>query len=159
MTNSEIPCTCRSSIVEWLLRTGPNIKNVNLGSMTHVTDQTFFNLTEAGCLAKLEDIQIERSASLSLETLNTLLTHCPLIASVGDLANWGRVTGSEMGEMRLIAHEQNLALDLSSHQVLRRFLGMGGEDRKNMVTLMTGPVLERIRMAQEEARNNNNDIE
>ena len=130
--------------------------------MTHVTDQTFVNLTQAGCLTMLEDIQIERSASLSLETLNILLCHCPHIASVGDLANWGHVTGSEMGEMRLIAHEQNLALDLSSHQVLRRFLGMGGEDRKNMVTLMTGPVLERIRMAQEDARGqeiDNNNLE
>ena len=36
--------------------------------------------------------------------------------------------------------------------MLRRFLGMKGEDRRTMVTLMTGPVLERIRMAQEEAR-------
>ena len=37
-------------------------------------------------------------------------------------------------------------------QVLRRFLGMTGEDRKTMVTLLTGPVLERLRMAQEDAR-------
>ena len=48
--------------------------------------------------------------------------------------------------------EQNLPLDLSSHQVLRRFLGLAGEDRRQMVTLMTGPVLERIRLAQQEAR-------
>ena len=48
----------------------------------------------------------------------------------------------------------NLRMQLfeALHQVLRRFLGMKGEDRRTMVTLMTGPVLERIRMAQEEAR-------
>ena len=128
------------------------MKIVHLGSSTHVTDETFHNLAQAGCLSKLEEIQIERSSDLSLETLNTLLCHCPGIKSVGDLANWGHVTGSELGEMRQIVHEQNLALDLSSHQVLRRFLGMTGEDRRHMVTLMTGPVLERIRMAQEDAR-------
>ena len=86
--------------------------------------------------------------------------------------------------MRTICHEQNLALDLSSHQVrtaandcvtvschcvslcvtvsplqvLRRFLGMTGEDRRTMVTLMTGPVLERLRMAQEDARMRGGDI-
>ena len=60
------------------------------------------------------------------------------------------MSGSELGQMRLIAHEQNLALDLSSHQVLRRFLGLAGEDRRHLVTMMTGPVLERIRLAQQE---------
>ena len=37
-------------------------------------------------------------------------------------------------------------------KVLRRFLGLAGEDRRQMMTLMTGPALERIRMAQEDAR-------
>ena len=41
---------------------------------------------------------------------------------------------------------------MSFVQVLRRFLGLTGEDRRTMVTLMTGPVLERLRMAQEDAR-------
>ena len=61
-----------------------------------------------------------------------------------------QVSGSELGQMRLIVHEQNLALDLSSHQVLRRFLGLAGEDRRHLVTMMTGPVLERVRLAQQE---------
>ena len=100
-----------------------------------------------------------------------------IFRSVGDISNWGGVSGSEIGEMRTICHEQNLALDLSSHQVrtaandcvtvshtvsplqvLRRFLGMTGEDRRTMVTLMTGPVLERLRMAQEDARMRGGDI-
>ena len=40
-----------------------------------------------------------------------------ILRSVGDISNWGGVSGSEVGEMRTICHEQNLALDLSSHQV------------------------------------------
>ena len=40
-----------------------------------------------------------------------------MFRSVGDISNWGGVSGSEVGEMRTICHEQNLALDLSSHQV------------------------------------------
>ena len=47
---------------------------------------------------------------------------------------------------------------VSPLQVLRRFLGMTGEDRRTMVTLMTGPVLERLRMAQEDARMRGGDI-
>ena len=134
-----------------MLRACPKVKTVHLGSSTMVSDSMFAELTAAGHLSSLEEIQIERSAQLSLDTLNSLLCHCKHIKSVGDLANWGRVSGSELGEMRLIAHEQNLALDLSSHQVLRRFLGLAGEDRRHLVTMMTGPVLERIRMAQEDA--------
>ena len=142
----------RLSYVEWLLRAGPRLKVVHLGSATQVTDATFGRLVGAGHLAHLEELQVERSPALSLATLDALLGGCPSLRSVGDLANWGGVSGAELGGMRQVCHEQNLALDLSSHQVLRRFLGMKGEDRRTMVTLMTGPVLERIRMAQQEAR-------
>ena len=44
-----------------------------------VTDETFRSLCDAGHLASMEEIQIERSGSLSLETLNTFLCHCPNI--------------------------------------------------------------------------------
>ena len=76
---------------------------------------------------------------------------CCGVSSPESYSAWAGVTGPDLGQMRQIVHEQNLALDLSSHQVLRRFLGLAGEDRRQMVTLMTGPVLERIRLAQQEA--------
>ena len=90
---------------------------IHLGGQTEVSDEMFLSLTEANHLQQLEEIQIERSASLSLRTLNCLLSHCNSIRSVGDLAAWAGVTGQELGEMIQIVHEQNLALDLSSHQV------------------------------------------
>ena len=142
----------RGHHVDWLLRAAAQVKIVHLGGLTEVSDEMFRQLTEGGHLRLLEEIQIERSAWLSMETLDTLLCHCPLLRSVGDLAAWAGVTGPDLGQMRQIVHEQNLALDLSSHQVLRRFLGLAGEDRRQMVTLMMGPVLERIRLAQQEAR-------
>ena len=142
----------RGHYVDWLLRAGTQLKIVHLGGLTEVSDELFLQLTRDGHLQHLQEIQIERSAWLSMETLDSLLCHCPLLRSVGDLAAWAGVTGQELGQMRQIVHEQNLALDLSSHQVLRRFLGLAGEDRRQMVTLMTGPVLERIRLAQQEAR-------
>ena len=108
----------RSHYVGWLLRAAVNLKVLHLGGLTQVSDEMFVTLTEAGHLQHLEEIQIERSASLSLQTLNTLLGHCSNIKSVGDLAAWSGVTGKELGEMRQIVHEQNLALDLSSHQVM-----------------------------------------
>ena len=44
-----------------------------------VTDETFRSLCDAGHLASMEEFQLERSGSLSLETLNTFLCHCPNI--------------------------------------------------------------------------------
>jgi hypothetical protein len=148
-----ITCSVRVSYTEWLLRVAPRLKVVHLGYNTGVKDSTFVGITGGGFLTQLEEIQIEKSLTLSLVTLNCFICHCPNIRSVGDLGVWGGISGPELGEMRQIVHEQNLQLDLSSHQVLRRFLGMTGEDRRQMMTLMTGPVLERIRMAQEAARN------
>ena len=133
-----VTSSMRTSCVEWLLRAGVNLRVVHLGGLAQVSDEMFLSLTEAGHLHHLEEIQVERSAWLSLQTLNTLLAHCHKLRSVGDLAAWAGVSGQEIGEMRQIVHEQNLALDLSSHQVLRRFLGLAGEDRRQMVTLMTG---------------------
>ena len=118
----------RLSYVEWLLRAGPRLKVVHLGSATQVTDDTFGRLVGAGHLAHLEELQVERSPALSLATLDALLGGCPSLRSVGDLANWGGVSGAELGGMRQVCHEQNLALDLSSHQVsaskssIRRFV-------------------------------------
>ena len=118
----------RLSYVEWLLRAGPRLKVVHLGSATQVTDDTFGRLVGAGHLAHLEELQVERSPALSLATLDALLGGCPSLRSVGDLANWGGVSGAELGQMRQVCHEQNLALDLSSHQVsaskscIRRFV-------------------------------------
>ena len=54
-----------------------------------------------------------------------------------------------MGEVRRIVHEQNMALDLSSNQVLRRFMEKDGTERKTLLNMMTGPALERIRLAQQ----------
>ena len=147
-----VTSSMRGHYVDWLLRAATQLKIVHLGGLTEVSDEMFLSLTEGGNLQHLQEIQIERSARLSMETLDCLLCHCPLLRSVGDLAAWAGVSGQELGQMRQVVHEQNLALDLSSHQVLRRFLGLAGEDRRQMVTLMTGPVLERIRLAQQEAR-------
>ena len=88
----------RASLVEWLLKAGPCVKIVHLGSTAQVlailnykclqervrmiykvTDETFRSLCNAGHLTSMEEFQLERSGSLSLETLNTFLCHCPNI--------------------------------------------------------------------------------
>ena len=38
-------------------------------------------------------------------------------SGTGDLGAWGGVTGPELGQVRQVIHEQNLILDISSHQV------------------------------------------
>ncbi len=42
---------------------------------------------------------------------------CKLSSLSGDLGAWGGVTGPELGQVRQVVHEQNLVLDISSHQV------------------------------------------
>ena len=83
-----------------------------------------------------------------MTTLDAIIGGCKDLRSVGDLSQWEGISGPDLGEMRQMAHEQNLQLDLSSHQVLRRFLGLAGGDQRAMMTLMTGPIMERIRLTQ-----------
>ena len=101
-----------------------------------------------GALSDLEELQIEKSSNLSMATLDALIGGCKELRSVGDLSQWEGISGPDLGQMRQTAHEQNLQLDLSSHQVLRRFLGLAGGDQRAMMTLMTGPIMERIRLTQ-----------
>ena len=51
-------------------------------------DSTFPELISSGRLSELEELQIEKSANLSLSTLNALITGCPELRSVGDLSQW-----------------------------------------------------------------------
>lgn len=101
-----------------------------------------------GALSHLQELQIEKSSNLSMATLDAIIGGCKDLRSVGDLSQWEGISGPDLGEMRQMAHEQNLQLDLSSHQVLRRFLGLAGGDQRAMMTLMTGPIMERIRLTQ-----------
>ena len=101
-----------------------------------------------GALSHLEELQVEKSSNLSMATLDALIGGCKELRSVGDLSQWEGISGPDLGQMRQMAHEQNLQLDLSSHQVLRRFLGLAGGDQRAMMTLMTGPIMERIRLTQ-----------
>ena len=118
-----------------------------------------------GALSDLEELQIEKSSNLSMATLDALIGGCKELRSVGDLSQWEGISGPDLGQMRQLAHEQNLQLDLSSHQVLnskkflgntllsshqvlRRFLGLANGDQRAMMTLMTGPIMERIRLTQ-----------
>ena len=51
-------------------------------------DSTFPELISSGRLSELEELQIEKSANLSLATLDALITGCPELRSVGDLSQW-----------------------------------------------------------------------
>ena len=51
-------------------------------------DSTFPELISSGCLSELEELQIEKSANLSLATLDALITGCPELRSVGDDENY-----------------------------------------------------------------------
>ena len=50
-------------------------------------DSTFPELISSGRLSELEELQIEKSANLSLATLDALITGCPELRSVGDDEN------------------------------------------------------------------------
>ena len=81
-----------------------------------------------GALSDLEELQIEKSSNLSMVTLDALIGGCKELKSVGDLSQWEGISGPDLGQMRQLAHEQNLQLDLSSHQVLnsKMFFGTPG---------------------------------
>ena len=51
-------------------------------------DSTFPELISSGRLSELEELQIEKSANLSLATLDALINGCPELRSVGDLSQW-----------------------------------------------------------------------
>ena len=51
-------------------------------------DSTFPELISSGRLSELEELQIEKSANLSLSTLDALITGCPELRSVGEDENY-----------------------------------------------------------------------
>merc|ERR1712037_820324 len=139
-----------SEYITWLCTAAPRLRvlHLGIGSTTQVRDSTFPELIARGALSHLQELQIEKSSNLSMATLDAIIGGCKDLRSVGDLSQWEGISGPDLGVLRQMAHEQNLQLDLSSHQVLRRFLGLAGGDQRAMMTLMTGPIMERIRLTQ-----------
>jgi len=148
LTELVVTSNVASEYITWLCTAAPRLRVLHLGSTTQVRDSTFPELIAKGALSDLEELQIEKSSNLSMVTLDALIGGCKELRSVGDLSQWEGISGPDLGQMRQLAHEQNLQLDLSSHQVLRRFLGLANGDQRAMMTLMTGPIMERIRLTQ-----------
>ncbi len=88
-----------------------------------------------------------------METILLLLSSCECLRAVSDIQGWSGVAGADVGHFRQMCFEQNLDLDTRSHQKLRRYLEMRDFERRAYVNLMTGPTLERIRMAEQRRRN------
>ena len=66
---------------------------------------------------------------------------------MGDLQFWGALDPAEIGRLREMTHLRNLDLDLRSHQKIRKFVEMRDFERKTYLNLLSGPSIERLRMA------------
>ena len=92
---------------------------------------------------------VERSKHLTLNAVNLLMNECDNLESIGDLGAWDSISPAQFGHFRQNCFEANYELDCRNHQKLRKYLEMGNFERKTYVNLITGPTLERIRIAQQ----------
>ena len=73
---------------------------------------------------------------------------CDELHAVSDLQNWNMVESAEVGHLREVTHYQNFDLDLRSHQKIRKFVEMRDFERKTYLNMVSGPTIERMRMAE-----------
>ena len=153
MTNMEEVCIyspCKSIYLTFLLGRCPRVKTISLGKQTEISDDSVLKIFAQHGLEQLEEFHCERSGpnGLTLRTIQLLTNNCEHLRAIGDIQAWAGVSPGEVGQFRQVCHEQNLRLDTSSHQKLRKYLQMRDSERKSYVNEIAGPTLERIRLAQ-----------
>ena len=141
---------CQSIFLQFLLGRCPNIRRINLGRSCAIDDDVLVRIfSQTGGLRRLEQFHCERSKYLTLNSVSLLMNECDDLESIGDLGAWDSISPGEFGRFRQNCFEANYELDCRSHQKLRKYLEMGNFERKTYVNLITGPTLERIRIAQQ----------
>ena len=102
----------------------------------------------------LEEFHCERNTDFTLGTINLLVNNCDNLKALSDLQSWTGIDPGDLSHFRQYIRQSNYDLDTRSHQKLRKYVEMRDFERKTYHNLVTGPALERIRIADRENRNN-----
>ena len=106
-------------------------------------------------LTMLEEFHCERNTDFTLATINLLVNNCDNLKALSDLQSWTGIDPGDLSQFRQYIRQTNYDLDTRSHQKLRKYVEMRDFERQTHYNLVTGPALQRIRIADREIRNNN----
>ena len=88
----------------------------------------------------------------SKSTINLIINNCDQLKALSDLQSWTAIEPSDLSQFRQFIRNSNLELDTRSHQKLRKYLDLRDFERRTYMNLVTGPALERLRIAERQHR-------
>ena len=127
------------------------MKAINLGSVNGLTDESMLKIYLKNPLTDLEEFHVESATNLSMMTVNLIVNNCLNIKSISDLQKWPAIDPVDLSKFRDMIRTENYELDTSSNMKIRRYLDLSGRERRTYINLVTGPFLERLRMAERQA--------
>ena len=136
----------------FILSRCPKMKVINLGSINGLTDESMLKIYLKNPLTDLEEFHVESATNLSMMTVNLIVNNCLRIKSISDLQKWPAIDPVELSKFRDMIRRENCELDTSSNMKLRKYLDLSGRERRTYINLVTGPFLERLRMAERQAQ-------
>ena len=136
----------------FILSRCPRMKAINLGSINGLTDESMLKIYLKNPLTDLEEFHVESATNLSMMTVNLIVNNCLNIKSISDLQKWPAIDPVDLSKFRDMIRTENYELDTSSNMKIRRYLDLSGRERRTYINLVTGPFLERLRMAERQAQ-------
>lgn len=104
---------CAQAHLEFLLSNCFNIRFIQLGSSTGITDAIMAKVLAANPMKKLEELRILYSDDLSMQTVSLLMTQCENLRVLSELESWGGIGEGELAAFQSEIREKNIDLDIS----------------------------------------------
>lgn len=104
---------CINIHLEFLLANCFNIKFIQLGSSTGISDLTMARILSENPMNKLEELKIVYSHDLSMNTVRLLMQNCENLRRLSELENWHGISSVELQKFREELRKSNINLDTS----------------------------------------------
>lgn len=97
--------------LEFLMNYCKNIKFIQLGSSTEITDEIMRRVLKKNPMENIEELRILYSHNLSMQTVQLLMIHCERLRTLSELENWEGISASELRDFREYLRKNNINLD------------------------------------------------
>lgn len=104
---------CVNAHLEFLLSNCTNIRFIQLGSSTGISDLTMAKILSQNPMSKLEELKIAYGHDLSMNTVQLLIHNCDNLRRLSELENWQGISPTELCTFREDLKESNTDLDTS----------------------------------------------
>ena len=132
----------------FILGRAKRLKSIEIGPNNGLNDESMIKILLQNPLLDLEEFHCERNVHFTKATVHLLVNNCINLKCLSDMQSWSSLDPNDLSHFREHIRQCNYNMDTRSHTKMRKYLELRDFERQTYHNLVTGPALERIRMAQ-----------